>query len=100
MCNVQKRQPNPARPLALFVNRQKTRRILNIETLCAVARLRYGLNSRVMCLHSLSLCDRMRTVHTADILVMSKGSDPDMILPFAHRGTVVIIIQIHAGAQI
>ena len=51
------------------------------------------VSARHSCTETLSLCERVREIFDTDILVSPKGSDAELLLPFARRGTVVIMIQ-------
>ena len=53
--------------------------------------------ARHSCMEELSLCERVHEIFNTDILVSPKGSDVELLLPFARRGTVVIVIQTYSS---
>jgi hypothetical protein len=97
MCGVEKAASESTDTRVWFANRKKTRSVVNFETLCSVANAGATNDGRVLARHSctetLSLCERVREIFETDILVSPKGSDVELLLPFARRGTVVIMIQ-------
>ena len=99
MCGVDNAASDSIDTRFWFANRKKTRSVVNFEDLCSVANDRaYAANdgrvsARHSCTETLSLCERVREIFDTDILVSPKGSDAELLLPFARRGTVVIMIQ-------
>ena len=103
MCGVDNAASDSIDTRFWFANRKKTRSVVNFENLCSVANDRvYAANdgrvsARHSCTETLSLCERVREIFNTDILVSPKGSDVELLLPFARRGTVVIVIQTYSS---
>ena len=96
MCGVDKAAPESPDTRIWFANRKKTRSVVNFEPLCSVANDGWFL-ARHSCMETLSFCERVHEIVNTDILVSPKGSDVELVLPFARRGTVVIIIQTYSS---